>query len=542
MNLPILTVMVIVYLAIMTNLVYLGYRQTKTSDDYLIAGRDIHPWVMALSYGATFISTSAIVGFGGVAGFFGFSLLWLTFLNIVLGILVAFAVFGVRIRKMAKNLGSNTFAGFLGQRYGSDKLRIFSGIMIFILMPAYTSAILVGGARFLEESLMMDYNVALLVLSLIVGIYVITGGLRAVMYSDAFAACIMLAGMVVLLIGGYRAVGGVITGHSALTDLAHLVTDGMAAAGHRGWTAMPAFGSPFWWTVVSTIVLGVGVGVLAQPQLAMRFMTVKKTKSLYRAIFIGSIFIFFMTGTAFMIGPLSNLYFYETEGMTAVEVAGGNFDLIIPIFINRIMPTWFLYLFMLTLLSAAISTVSSLIHVQGTAFGVDVAETLGLKLRANGDNSTFMARLGVIIGLLAAISLAYILPPSIIARATAFWFGICAVGFLPALVGALFWKRASMVGALSSVVTGFAVAVFGFAFLHEAEAKPLGLVNALLGRDTLLEFPWTHIDPLIYALPISAIVYVLVSRATKPVDKAIVDNCFDGIKTKESQVETKIEA
>jgi Na+/proline symporter len=52
------------------------------AEDYLVAGRNIHPAVMSLSYGATFISTSAIVGFGGVAGLFGFSLLWLTVLNI----------------------------------------------------------------------------------------------------------------------------------------------------------------------------------------------------------------------------------------------------------------------------------------------------------------------------------------------------------------------------------------------------------------------------------------------------------------------------
>ncbi len=53
------------YLAITVALGYLGYRQTKTSEDYLLAGRKRHPMVIALSYGATFISTSAIIGFGG---------------------------------------------------------------------------------------------------------------------------------------------------------------------------------------------------------------------------------------------------------------------------------------------------------------------------------------------------------------------------------------------------------------------------------------------------------------------------------------------
>ena len=69
---------VFIYLFIIVYLGWLGYTQTKTAVDYLIAGCKVHPFIMAVSYGATFISTSAIVGFGGLAGLFGMSLLWLT--------------------------------------------------------------------------------------------------------------------------------------------------------------------------------------------------------------------------------------------------------------------------------------------------------------------------------------------------------------------------------------------------------------------------------------------------------------------------------
>src|SRR5665647_1798064 len=85
---------VLVYIAITLIIGYIGYRQTKNSDDYLVAGRSSHPIVIALSYGATFISTSAIVGFGGVAANLGMGLIWLTVLNIGVGILIAFVVFG----------------------------------------------------------------------------------------------------------------------------------------------------------------------------------------------------------------------------------------------------------------------------------------------------------------------------------------------------------------------------------------------------------------------------------------------------------------
>lgn len=501
-----------VYLVIMSFLAYYGYRKTHSEADFLVAGRNINPGVMALSYGATFISTSALIGFGGTAAQFGFSLLWLAFLNIVLGIFVAFAVFGPRIRKMSKELNVFTFPSFLGRRYDSTFITVFSGIMIFIFMPAYTSIVLISGGRFLQETLSMNFDIALLLIALIVGIYVFAGGLKGVMYTDAFGGLIMFVMMAFLLFFTYQSVGGIVSGHEALSALKNLVPDALAEQGHQGWTAMPELGSPIWWTVVSTLVLGVGIGVLAQPQLAMRFMTVKDNRALNRAILVGGLFIFFMTGAAFIIGPLSNLYFQENMGQLALAASGGNVDLIIPTLISEMMPDWFVYLFTLTAMSAVISTVSSLIHVQSAAFGEDILKRFGITELFGGRLS--LSRIGVIIGMIAAVILAYLLPGGIVAQATSFWFGICAIGFLPTLVGAMYWKGSTKAGATASIVTGFAVSIFGFLFLHAKEASAIGLSEVLFGTPTLFEFPMTHINPLIYALPISAIVFIVVSLMT----------------------------
>ncbi|MGF7086391.1 Na+/proline symporter [Kroppenstedtia sanguinis] len=175
MNLTVLISIILVYFAIMSGLAYYGYKQTQTEADYLLAGRNVHPVVMSLSYGATFISTSSLIGFGGVASQYGFSLLWLAFLNIVLGIFVAFAVLGTRIRKLSADLNAYTFSSFLGKRYDSTSITVFSGAMIFLFMPAYTSIVLIGGGRFLQETLGIDFNIALLVLAIIVGFYVFSG-------------------------------------------------------------------------------------------------------------------------------------------------------------------------------------------------------------------------------------------------------------------------------------------------------------------------------------------------------------------------------
>jgi SSS family solute:Na+ symporter len=191
---------VIVYFAIIAYLGWKGYQGTRSALDYMVAGRNVHPYVMAMSYGATFISTSAIVGFGGAAGVFGMGLLWLTFLNIFIGIFLAFVIFGGRTRRMGRQLDAHTFPELMGLRFKSRFIQGFSGIVIFLFMPLYTAAVLIGAAHFLAGKFGLNYEVALFGFAAIVAIYVIMGGLKGVMYTDAFQGSIMLIGMVFLLI------------------------------------------------------------------------------------------------------------------------------------------------------------------------------------------------------------------------------------------------------------------------------------------------------------------------------------------------------
>ena len=120
------TIVIVVYLLLVGYLAFRGFRRTKTTSDYLLAGRQMHPYVMALSYGATFISTSAIVGFGGFASIFGFSILWLTFLNIFVGIFIAFVFLGGPTRRMGHRLDAHTFPELLGRRFGSKFIQFFA--------------------------------------------------------------------------------------------------------------------------------------------------------------------------------------------------------------------------------------------------------------------------------------------------------------------------------------------------------------------------------------------------------------------------------
>ena len=309
-------VVILAYLLATGYLGWLGYRGTRSAADFLVGGRSAHPIIMAVSYGATFISTAAIVGFGGVAGLFGMSLLWLTFLNIGVGILIAFIVLGEPTRRLGHHLGAHTFPELLGLRYQSRGLQVFAGAIIFLCMPLYAAAVMTGGAVFAATQFGIDFEVALLIFALVTAAYVIPGGLKAVMYTDTFQGFVMVIAMVFLLWFTYSSLGGVTEAHQYLTDLANMVPPPLQQMGHQGWTAMPAFGwgAPsydLWWTVITAIILGVGIGVLAQPQLIVRCMTVRSRRELDRAVPIGAIFIMLMTGTPFLVGSLSNAWFAQ---------------------------------------------------------------------------------------------------------------------------------------------------------------------------------------------------------------------------------------
>jgi SSS family solute:Na+ symporter len=149
----------------------------------------------------------------------------------------------------------------------------------------------------------------------------------------------------------------------------------------------------------------------------------------------GSIFILMMTGVAFVVGALSNLYFFQQRGQTALAVVADpvtkapNVDLVIPTYVQAAMPEWFGYLFMLTLLAAAMSTLSAQFHVIGTAVGHDLF--LAISGGARRAQSLLLARGGVAVAFVATLLLAFSLAPGVIAIATSLFFGVCAAAFCP---------------------------------------------------------------------------------------------------------------
>jgi len=490
---------------------YLGYKKTKTAEDYYVAGRKMGPIVVAFSYGATFISAVALIGFSGISSVYGHSILWLAFLNIFVGILIAFIFYGFRTRKMGLSLKAFTLPELLGNRFNSTRLQATSGLIIAVFMIFYTTAVFLAISTLFEVTFGIPYWICVVIFTIVVGLYLIVGGLYAVMWTHAIQGVLMLVGMIILTVGIYSMLGGIGPAHelTAALDTNMLSSIGSPAATQApsGLTSMPPlFSAPF--MLVLTLVFGVGIGVLAQPQLIVRYLSAKSEKALRRAIPYGGIFILLMTFTAFSIGPLCNRLIYD-HGLTYPSSP----DKVVPLIVNELFPSWFVILFLFAVLSAAMSTASALFHTAGASIGRDVCEK-GLMKNCSEKKSLKITRVATL-GIVIATLLLSLYPPDVVAILTSFFFGLMACTFLAPYTLMLYWKKTSRIGAWSGMLGGF-IFTMGWYFLIYFKTAP-GLIGNSLTDNYLINM----LDPIFIGLPLSFLLTILFSLIIKQDNKEI---------------------
>ena len=522
-NLLTFGVMAAIFIAITLLLGIYGYRNTKNNQEFLLGRNKTGPVIIALSYGATFLSASAVIGFGGQAAVHGMSLIWLCFLNLFVGLIVAFLVFGGPTRRKGRELGASTFADLLGKIYKSKGIRAFTAILIIVMMPIYAAAVLKGGVNSLATITGLNdmYDIILIALAIIVAIYVVYGGIIAVMYNDALQAAIMFAGMAVILVVTYNHLGGVTAANDSLVNLWDSSVIGSintgTLPGFNGWTNFSDFGSKEWMTVVTTFLLGVGIGALTQPQLAVRFMSAKSDKDLNKSLIIGSVFMLVIVGSAYTVGSLSNVYFMDEHGMMAytyINSIGLGTDYIIPQYILEIFHGMtfgdlFISLFLLSLVCAAISTISALLHTIGAAGGYDIYTLYKNRKGAfKGDSqSVNLNRFVIVLIMVLMVVYCYLMPKDIIAKATSIFMGMTAAALLPAYFHGIYSKNPCRKAAIASMVAGTASYLFFALFINAGTSIFLPICDLITGQKVL--FPdsvFASIDALVIALPLSIIV------------------------------------
>jgi len=219
----------------------------------------------------------------------------------------------------------------------------------------------------------------------------------------------------------------------------------------------------------------------------------------------------------------------SATGKIAIAAAGSP-DNVIPLFIKDNMPEWYTAVFMITLLAAAMSTMSSQFHTMGSAIGHDIMEK-GMGLKAK--KPVRVIRIAMLFAILLTTLTAYYLPTffkdgaTIIVNGTSLFFGLCAGSFLAIYALGLYWKGVTKAGAHAGFLSGLAVSMIILFFVFEKVSKPLGLCDLFFGVPSLgAGTPFKDVDPLVYAVPVSLLFTVVVSLFSRKVEALHLAACF----------------
>lgn len=422
---------------------------TNFLHDYFLGGRELGGFVLAMTMVATYGSASSFLGGPGTAYSVGFGWILLAMAQVVTGYFVLL-ILGKKFAILARRYNAVTMIDFLKVRYQSPAVAILSAIAIIVFLFSAMTAQWVGGGRLIESLTGLQYTTALFVFAVAVLVYVIIGGFRAVALTDAIQGAIMVVGTLILLIGVIIAGGGV---DKIMADLLNENPRLVTPYGADG-SLTAAYVSSFW--------ILVGVGVVALPQMAVRAMSYKNSRSMHRALVIGTIVTGFIMLNMHLIG------IFARPVMPGIDVG----DKVIPLLALEVLPPWLAGIVLAAPMAAIMSTVDSLLLLVSSAIVKDVYINFirpdAAEKRIKIVSFSVTGILGVIVFLLA------LQPPELLIFLNLFSFGGLEAAFIWPVVLGLYWKYGNKYGAIASMIAGMVSYVF-LHFYNEANGDLFGV-------------------------------------------------------------------
>ena len=169
-------------------------RGLKTGTDLFLAGRSLGFATVGLALFASNISSTTLIGLMGEAYRNGISVANFEWMSGLMLIFCAFFVFPAFLRT-----GVTTIPEFLEGRFSPNIRRYYSAITIVISMLADTAGSLYAGALVLMMFVPgLSLEATCVGLALLTGVYTITGGLKAVVYTENLQATVLLLGSALL--------------------------------------------------------------------------------------------------------------------------------------------------------------------------------------------------------------------------------------------------------------------------------------------------------------------------------------------------------
>lgn len=429
---------VAVYMAAMLGIGYAAARITKTPEDFFLANRSLGSWVTAISSTASSESGWVVLGAVGMAYAGGVSALWFA-PGCLMGYVANLYFIAPRLRREAARTGALTLPDVLADRFGDPRhlIRSIAVAVIFLCLGAYVAAQMTATGKAMQAILGVTYGQGVLVGGLVIVIYTLMGGFRAVSWTDFVQGLIMVAALLAMPLVVLSQVGGYGT---MLDRLAGVDPDLVTVTGGRSGFALFGFVSG---------LLGIGLGYPGQPHVLTRYMAAsgaEKIRQTQVIAMVWGVIVFYGAGLLGLGGRLL---------MPELAQPGHDPEQAFPLLARALLHPLIAGIMLAAILSAIMSTVSSQLLVAASAASRDLFEKVFGAART-GKRSVLAGRAAVLLLGAAAIVVAFQEVRVVFWFVLFAWSGLGAA-FGPVLLLGLWTNLLTRKGVIAGMVTGFGV-------------------------------------------------------------------------------------
>lgn len=450
MTVTLCSIMLIAFFAVM---IFVGFYTRRHSTDvngFVLGGRSVGPWLTAFAFGTSYFSAVIFVGYAGQFGWnFGLAATWAGLGNAFIGSLLAWNVLGRRTRVMTQHIDAKTMPDFFGKRFGSTPLKVAASVIVFIFLIPYTASLYNGLSSLFGLVFDIPYWVVIAVMAVLTGCYVIFGGYMATAINDFIQGIIMLFGICAVI-------GSVLADNGGLLDATKNLSSVTGDAGWQG--AYTAFLGPDPLALLFVVIL-TSLGTWGLPQMVGKFYAIKSEKDIHKGTVISTIFAIIVAGGCYFLGGFGRLY---SDKVTINEATGKPlFDTIVPTMLST-LPSLIIAVVIVLVLSASMSTLSSLVLTSSSTFTLDVIKPASKKEMTEKKQVTIM-RIFIVFFILvsAVIAIFKDAHPEVtfIAQMMGVSWGALAGAFLAPFLYGLYWKGVTKAATVVCFVWGCAIAI-----------------------------------------------------------------------------------
>ena len=415
------------FLLLMAGVAVYSRKKAGSASDFMLAGRNIGPWMSAFAYGTSYFSAVIFIGYASDLGRqFGLSSMWVGLGNAILGCLFAWLVLAGPTRRITHALDASTMPQFLSKRFACPKMQAFSAVVIFVFLIPYSASVYQGINLLFTAAFGLNENVYYVLIACITALYVFFGGYFGAVLADFIQGSIMLGGVCVL-VSVVAAKGGSVAGNlsNALSQAAAFAPN--ASAGKLVW-----------------LVLLTSMGALGMPHMIHKFYAIKDNNAIKKATYISTAFAVIIGCGAYFCGAMGRVVLAERAADPSVNI------MTTMLTDASIVPEILMAVILTLLLSASMSTLSALVLSASSSFSVDL---VAKHMKQDKEKKTHLL-LRVMCVVFIAMSLVVTIFKIPIIDLMSYSWGIIAGAFLGPYIWGLFYTKTTREGAWAGMLLG----------------------------------------------------------------------------------------